>query len=63
MDDCDTQQECINQDLDWVKDALRPLTTPQRRLILKEYAELVANYGIGITEYKAFIKAFDELEE
>lgn len=63
FDDCNASREYIEADLEWVKDALRPLTTLQRRLILQEYAILVKDYGIGIAEYKAFVKAFDELED
>jgi len=63
MNSCDTHEDCIELDLDWVKEELRPLTKLQRRLILQQYAMLVENYNIGMTEYKAFVKAFDELED
>lgn len=62
-DRCDTQSECINLDLDWLKSELKGLTKHERRLILNEYAERVEHYGVGMTEYKAFVKAFNELED
>ena len=63
FDECDTHKECIEMDIDWVKDELRGLTKAQRRIILQKYADMVQDYGIGMKEYKAFMKAFDELEE
>lgn len=63
FDGCDTQKNCIELDLSWVKKELEGLTKRQRCLILDEYAERVKHYGIGITEYKAFVKAFNELED
>lgn len=63
FDECDTHKECIDLDLSWVKKELEGLTNQQRRLILEEYAERVKSYNIGMAEYKAFIKAFNELED
>jgi hypothetical protein len=60
---CDTQSDCIDLDLEWVKDELKNLTKDQRRLILAQYAKLVKDYRIGMTEYQAFVSAFDELED
>ena len=63
FDECDTQNECIEMDLNWVKEEIKNLTKHQRRLMLDKYAELVEQYGIGMKEYKAFTEAFDNLEE
>jgi hypothetical protein len=63
IDECSTQGECVDLDLDWLKDELRGLTKAQRRLILEEYADHVKEYRIGMSEYKSFVKVFDELED
>ena len=63
FDDYSTHNECIEMDLDWVKEEIKNLTKHQRRLMLDKYAELVEQYGIGMKEYKAFTEAFDNLEE
>ena len=56
-------KECIDLDIDWLKKELEDLTIEQRCIILDEYIEKMKGYGIGIVEYKAFIAAFNELEE
>ena len=63
FDDCYTQEECIEIDLDWVKNELKGLTKEQRCTILREYIDILQGYRIGMAEYKAFVNAFDELEE
>jgi len=55
--------ELINKDLEWLKDALKGLTRRQRRIILDQYINSTNEYAIGIKEYNAFIRAFDNLEE
>jgi hypothetical protein len=58
----DDLKECIDLDLEWLKKELEDLTIEQRCIILDEYIERIQKYGIGITEYKAFVEAFDDLE-
>jgi hypothetical protein len=58
-----TQKELIEIDLEWLKKDIEHLTIDERCLILEEYISCVKKYGIGVTEYTAFIKAFDEVEE
>jgi len=56
-------KEYINLDLDWLKKELEDLTTEQRCIILDEYIERTQRYGVGIMEYRAFVEAFDRLED
>jgi hypothetical protein len=56
-------KECIDLDLDWLKKELEDLTIEQRCIILDEYIERTQKYGVGIVEYKAFVEAFNNLEE
>lgn len=59
----DDLKECIDLDIDWLKKELEDLTIEQRCIILDEYIERTQKYGVGITEYKAFVEAFDKIEE
>ena len=61
--ECSTHRECIDLDLDWLKDELKDLTKEERRLILSEYESHLQEYGIGISEYKSFVEAFDGVED
>jgi hypothetical protein len=56
-------KDCIELDLDWLKKELEDLTIEQRCIILDEYIERTQKYGVGIVEYKAFVEAFNNLEE
>lgn len=56
-----THEECIELDLDWLKDELKGLTKRQRRLILDKYTRLVQEHRIGMIEYKAFVKLFNDI--
>ncbi len=53
----------INLDIEWLKKELEDLTIEERCLILDEYIERTQKYGVGILEYKAFVEAFDKLED
>jgi riboflavin synthase len=52
------QDERIRIDRKAVKDELKDLTTEQRRIILEEYQEMVLAYGVGVKEYKEFVRFF-----
>lgn len=63
MDTPDTHKTCIDIDLDWLKNELKGLTKEERCIILEEYSKLVQDYGVGMREYKEFIKVFERLED
>jgi hypothetical protein len=58
-----TLEERIELDKDLIKNELEGLTKEQRGIILKEYQEMVLAYGVGVKEYKEFVRFFDEFEE
>ena len=60
---CDTLEGCIEVDQESLKNELRALTEEERMLILKEYEEKAQEYGVGMQEFKEFMKWFDELED
>jgi hypothetical protein len=62
-DEENNPKELIDLDLDWLKKELEGLTIEQRCLILDEYVKRMKGCGIGITEYMAFVEAFNELED
>lgn len=62
-DECHTQEECIESDLDWLKNELSLLTKEQRCFILSVYEEKLGDYGIGVKEYTAFIDVFNQVAD
>jgi hypothetical protein len=61
--ECDNHDDCIEVDLEWLKNELRGLTKRQRVLILEEYQRGVREYsGINMKEFGAFMGAFTEFE-
>ena len=62
-EECHTQDDLIESDLNWLKGELTLLTKEEKMLILKEYEENLVAYGIGMREYTAFVEAFNQLRE
>ena len=54
-------EDDIKFDLKWLKDELKDLTNEERRLILSSYVEHVSDFGIGMCEYEAFVKLFNDM--
>ena len=63
LEKCDTLEGCIDLDKEALKNELRALTEEERVLILKAYEEKAQEYGVGMQEFKEFMKWFDELED
>lgn len=52
--------ESVKHDLIWLEQQLSELTRQERKYVLEQYIRSVKSYQIGIAEYNAFVKAFDE---
>ena len=59
----DAVDDLIEIDKNSLREELLALTTEERVLIIEEYMEMVKSYGVGMKEYEAFIRFFDEILE
>lgn len=59
---CDTQNDCIENDKEALREELLLLTREQRVLIIEEYKARAQEFGVGMKEFSIFMNLFDELE-
>jgi hypothetical protein len=63
IDNFENKEDKINSDLEWLKDELKDLTNKERCLILLAYLEQLERMDIGVQEYQAFVKLFNDMGE
>lgn len=61
--ECDTHEECITTDKEFLKEELKALTKAERMIIIEEYRKRAQEYGVGMKEFSEFMRWFDELED
>lgn len=62
IDNYESKEDKIKFDLKWLKEALVGLTNEERCLILSEYMKYVGDEYVGMQEYQAFVKLFNDME-